>query len=649
LLADSSAWTLVAVQDTGVHWSGATLAALSARGEIYSATGRTFSPASCPSPTLTLGDASQGSSCVTKIDASGHQVFAVQIGGADVQALGLDVAGDAYVAGEAGPTATGFTTTPGAYEANPPGIPDPFGCKLSGVDGHALYCTFLDVSPYGFAVDADGDAYVAGSCGPQLIQLCVEKLNGNGTALAYRVTLNDAGFSSPYPPYIAADASGNLFIAQWNFGVVKVGTAGGVGGTVTDLGNGVPVALAIDANGNPQVLLQDKANAGRLRLSRYSADLTASLFDTPFFVGSTPLLNDHGSALVGMAIDAQGNTVLLGGTYSINLPPVHPTQVCYSPAPLLTPNSARAFLARFDAAGDLQQSSYLNATSDFIQGDTIDFNSSGASVLHFGADWEVLGLGPAVSEIAMSCIGNGASFATGPLAPNEIVSIFGVAIGPAQPVAAQPDANGRYPFQLGGTQVTFDGVAAPLLYAGSGQINLVTPHSLDDESSTHVCVFVNQLSTNCSDMPVEPAAPGICSSGLSDIVYVPYAAALNQDGSVNAPDNPAPAGSIVSLFVTGLGTITPQPPDGGLTPYPPPTQDLNVRVTYGYSRTPPLNARTLYAGPAPLEVEGLGQINVAAPPPPESNLDAGPYIVISATSPDYQTQAYSPAVGIWVK
>lgn len=178
LLADSSAWTLVAVQDTGVHWSGATLAALSARGEIYSATGRTFSLVSCPSPTLTLGDASQGSSCVTKIDASGHQVFAVQIGGADVQALHLDAAGDAYVAGEAGPTGAGFTTTPGAYEANPPGIPDPFVCKLSSRDGRALYCTFLDVSPYGFAVDADGDGNVAGPCGELLTQLCVEKLNG---------------------------------------------------------------------------------------------------------------------------------------------------------------------------------------------------------------------------------------------------------------------------------------------------------------------------------------------------------------------------------------------------------------------------------------------------------------------------------------
>lgn len=69
----------------------------------------------------------------------------------------------------------------------------------------------------------------------------------------------------------------------------------------------------------------------------------------------------------------------------------------------------------------------------------------------------------------------------------------------------------------------------------------------------------------------------------------------------------------------------------------------------GGTRTPPLNARTLYAGPAPLEVEALGQINLAAPPPPVSNFDAGPYIGITVASPDNTMQAYSPGVTIWVK
>ena len=81
-----------------------------------------------------------------------------------------------------------------------------------------------------------------------------------------------------------------------------------------------------------------------------------------------------------------------------------------------------------------------------------------------------------------------------------------------QPISAVPDANGVYPFQLGGTQVTFDRVTAPLLYASRSQINLVTPHSLMGKSTTHVCATVNGIAANCLDMPVVPAAPGIFTS-----------------------------------------------------------------------------------------------------------------------------------------
>jgi hypothetical protein len=111
LFASSSAWTVLNLQDTGVSRQGESLAAISANGEIYSVTGRIYTTGSCPAPTLAVGDGSQGSSCVTKRDPSGHQIFSVQIGGADLQALALDAAGNAYIAGFAGPTGAGFATT----------------------------------------------------------------------------------------------------------------------------------------------------------------------------------------------------------------------------------------------------------------------------------------------------------------------------------------------------------------------------------------------------------------------------------------------------------------------------------------------------------------------------------------------------------
>jgi len=49
----------------------------------------------------------------------------------------------------------------------------------------------------------------------------------------------------------------------------------------------------------------------------------------------------------------------------------------------------------------------------------------------------------------------------------------GVGLGPSQPVTAYPAASTPYPTTLGGTQVLFDGVAAPMLYATANQINAV--------------------------------------------------------------------------------------------------------------------------------------------------------------------------------
>ena len=45
-------------------------------------------------------------------------------------------------------------------------------------------------------------------------------------------------------------------------------------------------------------------------------------------------------------------------------------------------------------------------------------------------------------------------------------------------------------------------------------------------------------------------------------------AALNQDGTVNSADNPASPGSIVSIFATGLGRMTPAAIDGAVPQAP---------------------------------------------------------------------------------
>ena len=47
------------------------------------------------------------------------------------------------------------------------------------------------------------------------------------------------------------------------------------------------------------------------------------------------------------------------------------------------------------------------------------------------------------------------------------------------------------------------------------------------------------------------------------------AAAVNTDGSINTPSSPAPAGGYIQMFLTGIGTVSPQVPTGEAAPLRP--------------------------------------------------------------------------------
>jgi uncharacterized protein (TIGR03437 family) len=102
-----------------------------------------------------------------------------------------------------------------------------------------------------------------------------------------------------------------------------------------------------------------------------------------------------------------------------------------------------------------------------------------------------------------------------------------------------------------------------------------------------------------------PAVPGVFTADSSGSGQ---AAALNQDGSYNDAGHPAPAGSFVTLFVTGEGQTVPAGIDGKPASTPLPKPVLPVTVTIGGE-----NATVPYAGGAPGEVAGLMQLNVQIP------------------------------------
>lgn len=623
-----SPWAVVGVQQTSIPANSAT-AVMSASGDLFSL----GSGSSCPPPTLKVGDTSSASICIGKTASSGQQPFSVQIGGLypqDVKVLAIDQAGNVDVVG-GWIDATGFVTTPGAYEPSPPSTQfAPWYCELSGVDGHPLFCTYIDVFPYGaqpFATDPAGGAYFAGICLADLYQGCVEKLNPKGDSIGY---LTQQSWTASY---LAVDSNENVGIAGNNGLIAKLDAHGAVIATAGEPFDAQSAALAFDAAGDLQIAFQltpfqqfppGPGSAYAYLVRRYKGDLSVVLSE-----GSLTI-----PGLAGMSIDPAGITYLwgIGGP---NLAVVHPTQRC--------DRVSNPFLARLGNDGTLLQVTYLNTPpSDglgldpFVSpGGSMFFNSGGAILPAKGVNWEMLSLGPATTEINFSCVGSAASLTTAPLAPNEIVSLFWTGVGPSQGLTAAPDASGRFPFQLGGVQVTFDGVPAPILYADSAQIKLVTPGALQDRATVHICAMAGNVATNCADVPVLPAAPDI---------FAPV------DGySFGAIPN-----GILTLFLTGLGAMTPAPADGSVANYPLASQDLKPQVVFSFggitagyhSCSGTALGDIVYAGPAPLEVEGLAQINVSIPGFDGCLVVPPVFLHVEVPLPDGKTTVSSPVVQI---
>jgi uncharacterized protein (TIGR03437 family) len=196
---------------------------------------------------------------------------------------------------------------------------------------------------------------------------------------------------------------------------------------------------------------------------------------------------------------------------------------------------------------------------------------------------------------------NAASFISGPVAPGEIITLIGSGIGPA--IAQQP-ASSVTSTALGGVTVLFDGIMAPLLYAGPNQINAIVPFEISGESVTNV--LVEDAGHLIAGLPlfVAGAAPAIFTLDASG---AGAGAVLNYDLTLNSPTNPAARGSTVVLYGTGAGSMNPQPADGQLTSvlsYP----NAPVAVTIGGQA-----ADVQYFGVAPGEVAGLIQINCVVP------------------------------------
>ena len=233
------------------------------------------------------------------------------------------------------------------------------------------------------------------------------------------------------------------------------------------------------------------------------------------------------------------------------------------------------------------------------------------------------------ASIVNSASGLGDGSGNGAVSPGGLYTIYDVPNNPNLGLNSSINNVGYDPYgflvpTLGGISVTFDGVAAPIFFVDGAQINLQVPFEVAGKASTKVVVnYLGSLST-AVNVPVLSEQPALISANSSGKGPV---AAVNQDGTINSAAHPAPQGTVVTIYGTGVGQ---QP---GYTVFPTGQGAASVpggfTGNYTYSIGGSAAAPATYVGPTPTAV-GLAQFNVTIPTSNDpSPGGAVPVVVIS--------------------
>ncbi len=607
---DAAGATLFTVTLGGKGNDQAAALALDPAGNIY--LGGTTSSANFPLRyALQTSPSPSGSAFLVKLSPDGSQLlYSTYFGGVrgpgSIAALATDSAGNLYAGGTT--LAADFPHTDGMPWSNvsfggPPITSGAFVAKLApggdkvlyggALAGHTLNCTggsscFLgtrSTAGTALAVDAGGSAYLAGNTNTTDLPTTPGALKAQGIG-AFAAKFNAAGTGLSYLTYVGS---------------------GSTAPSPSPVAYNTAMALAVDAAGNAYLAGYTSdpnfpATPGAVQTKYAGAGTSSYLPDPDAFLlklnplGTAPV---WGSYLGGagpdsaqsLALDAAGNAWLAGTTSSTEFPNANGW------------SQGNDFLVAFGPAGDrlvysarYPSGSVSQSVAPDPQGRIHVAGPTGIlSAIQPGGtpDWRIFGLMNAA----------GGSF-DGRVVPGEIISIYGPRIGPAVPVTVQPE-NGYFPKAAGGVQVLFDGLPAPLLYVSSTQINAVVPSSLANVQSAKVTIFSQGVPSPISPGLRSPEFPVTVLGAIPEIFKNTdgSAAAVDEKGSLNSPGNPAPAGSIVSIWITGAGWF---PNDG----------QINTEARNSYCCEVSVqgkSAEVLYSGPAPGLVAGASQINFRIP------------------------------------
>jgi uncharacterized protein (TIGR03437 family) len=469
-------------------------------------------------------------------------------------------------------------------------------------------------SPEGLAVDSSGNLYVADACNARVLR-----------------------FPAPFSQQSGAIQRANLVLGQTSF----------FGQPIKDLSRQTmrsAYGIAFTAGGH---LVVSDPLANRILFFRIppggdfqSGQLASNVFGQRDF-SSSPATVFSGPRLISIDADDQLYVADTGNNRIAILPNV-PTAgdnppVLFAIAPLSNPagvflnqttgeiwvtNTGANQVLRYPNFQTVISSPTPSATLGVFGAVSVALDPFGNPIVAEGLTNRVSFYFPAIDYttsaggVAGRLSGNTANF-FGRFAPGMLASIFSFANAS---FGDQTDSvsTAPWPITLGDVQVLVAGVPAPLTMASPSQINFQVP------SATPVGSFVEFQVVRASTgqvlaswlFRIDAASPGLFTAsgtGTGQLL------AMNADQTMNNGAHPAKAGSIISLFGTGTGTIDGMPADGDIAPSAVPTpQKPRVFINSDFVPDSDVQFSGLEAG-----FVGIWQIDVKVP----ANVPPGDVIV----------------------
>ena len=555
---------------------------------------------------------------VAKFDSQGTLLFLTYLGGTGSDTPGfisVDPEGNIYIGGQTTSSDFPLVGTPWRPALSGPAS---FLAKLSGDGTRLIWSTLVNGTMWQMAVDQDGSVYSAtsrtntGSEGTDFLNN-MYMLRTNGQWLL-TVALPQGTNA------LAVSPAGTAFIGGVTDGSDVTPTPGAWQTTFSGGATGFVARLNPSLSG---YLWLTFANGGAdgydLTAFAVAPDLSVWLANYSQLLvhlsaaGSKALSSSYLPAPArALALDASGD-VIFSASDEGTLPPVPGAPwPCLQLSVPLGVSYQISFYGKMDPGG--QNLLWGTWTGSAVPGGAVAVDPSN-NVIAAATDGPggdlvlsamVTRLGP--PRLVASCVVPSAyPSLPGPLAPGEIISIYGAGFGPEQGVAALVSAD-SIGTELAGVRVLLEGTPAPLLYLSATQINLVTPFALKGLTSAHVKIVTATAASNEVVLNVQPAAPEIFASQISEATAT--AAIINQDGTVNSPAHPAHTGDAVAMYVSGVGQTNPPGVDGAIPTAAGGTPLLPITVQL-ISAPPPVSI--LYAGNAPGLVSGAVQINFQIP------------------------------------